>query len=99
VRGNVVAGPVCPVERPGDSSCAPRPVAGAKIVARGSGGTIAGSTASDATGLYFLPLAPGQYVIEPQPVAGLMGTAQAVTVTVPTGAPLQLDLTYDTGIR
>ncbi len=38
VSGIAQAGPVCPVERPGDPACDPRPVEGARItVARGHG--------------------------------------------------------------
>ncbi len=32
VSGRVTAGPTCPVERPGDPACQPRPVAGAVLV-------------------------------------------------------------------
>jgi hypothetical protein len=54
---------------------------------------------SDASGAYFLRLPPGTYEIVPQAVGGLMGVAAETTVTVPDGAPVQLDLQYDTGIR
>ena len=98
VRGIVLAGPTCPVERPGQSACV-RPVSGATILALDSAGREVGRAASDAGGAYFLPLAPGSYRIVPQPVQGLMGVAPESTVTVPQGMPAQLDLEYDTGIR
>ena len=60
---------------------------------------MAARTVSDSKGYYFLPLAPGKYTIEPQPVAGVMGTAQPVTVQVTAGPPSELDFNYDTGIR
>jgi hypothetical protein len=98
VRGLVLAGPTCPVERVGASPCV-RVVAGAEILARDGSGRIAARARSDGAGNYFLALAPGSYVVEPQPVGGLMGTAQPVAVEVTDGPPLELNLEYDTGIR
>jgi hypothetical protein len=98
VRGIVLAGPTCPVERPNESACV-RPVSGATILALDSAGGEAGRTVSDSTGAYFLRLPPGTYEIVPQAVPGLMGIAAAARVTVTAGAALQLDLRYDTGIR
>ena len=98
VAGTVYASPTCPVEQPGQSPCI-RTVAGAVIVALDSGGNEAARATSDATGAYFLPLAPGTYTIKPQPVEGLMGTATEQSITVTAGAPVRLDIDYDTGIR
>jgi len=98
VRGMVVAGPTCPVERPNESACV-RPVSGATILALDSARREAGRAVSDSSGSYFLRLPPGTYQIVPQAVSGLMGVAPATAVTVTDGAPLQLDLRYDTGIR
>ena len=98
VRGIVLAGPTCPVERPNESACV-RPVSGATILALDSAGGEAGRTVSDSTGSYFLRLPPGSYEIVPQAVPGLMGVTAAAKVTVTAGAALQLDLRYDTGIR
>jgi hypothetical protein len=98
VHGQVLAGPTCPVERPGESACV-RPVEGAVIVARDASGAVAGRAVTDTAGAYFLPLQPGNYTIEPQPVEGLLGTARPATVEVTAGPPATLDLSYDTGIR
>jgi hypothetical protein len=98
VRGVVLAGPTCPVERAGQSPCL-RVVPGAVIVARDASGTVVASATSDANGAYFLALAPGRYSIEPQPVQGLMGTASSQTAEVTAGPPLELTFEYDTGIR
>jgi len=98
VRGLVLAGPTCPVERADASPCV-RAVAGAEILARDESGRIAARAVSDAAGNYFLALAPGSYVIDPQPVRGLVGTAQPVAVEVTEGSPVDQDLEYDTGIR
>jgi hypothetical protein len=98
VLGRVTASPTCPVERPGESPCI-RTVAGAVILALDSNGREVARATSDAAGAYFLPLAPGTYRVVPQPVEGLMGTAAEQPVTVTSGAPVQLDFDYDTGIR
>lgn len=98
IRGVVLAGPTCPVERPDQSPCV-RSVPGATIVALDSARHEVARTESDASGAYFLRLPPSTYEVVPQAVEGLMGVAPETTVTVPSGAPVQLDLHYDTGIR
>jgi hypothetical protein len=74
-------------------------VSGATILALDSASHEVGRAVSDVSGAYFLRLSPGSYEIVPQAVEGLMGAAAKETVTVPDGAPIQLDLQYDTGIR
>jgi len=98
IRGVVLAGPTCPVERVGQSPCV-RALSGATILALDSTGHEVGRAVSDASGAYFLRLSPGTYEIVPQAVQGLLGVAAKTSVTVPDGAPVQIDLEYDTGIR
>ena len=94
------AGPTCPVERiPPDPACAPRPVAGAKILIKAGEGTIVATLETDANGAATIDLFPGTYAVEPQPAAGLLGTAAAQKVTVVDGAMTPVLLAYDTGIR
>ena len=94
------AGPTCPVERiPPDPACAPRPVADAKILIKAGDGTIVATLVTDANGAAIIDLFPGIYAVEPQPAAGLMGTAAAQKVTVVAGALTPVLLAYDTGIR
>jgi hypothetical protein len=102
VIGTVTAGPVCPVEKmPPDPRCAPRPVAGAVIVATGADGHEAGRATSAADGSYELTLTEtGTVLLTGLPVQGLMGQPQPVQVTVSSpGAVERVDLQYDTGIR
>lgn len=99
VGGRVTAGPTCPVERPGDPNCAARPVAGAVLVVRGSGGTEVARFTTDASGLYRVPLQPGDYTLVPQPVQGVMGTAPPAPFTVAAGRETAVQVDYDTGIR
>jgi hypothetical protein len=103
VRGSVTAGPVCPVERPGDSACAPRPVPGATILVETAGGAEVGRATTLADGSFaIIDLPAGDYVLVPQPVEGLLGTADRVSISVPadgTPLPSPLSIQYDTGIR
>lgn len=102
VTGVVTAGPVCPVERnPPDPSCAPRPVAGAVIVATDAAGQTVGRATSDADGSYLLIVGEtGTFVIKALPVTGLMGVPPSVTVTLALpSATARVDLVYDTGMR
>lgn len=101
VSGVVRAGPVCPVvTQPADPACDDRLVSGAvMLVTTPDGREVARATSGDDGG-FTLHLAPGDYVVVPQPVDGLMGTAAAVDVRVVAGeAPAPLSVTYDTGIR
>ena len=102
IHGVASAGPVCPVERPGESACAPRPVPGATIVVTTPSGAEVARTTTAADGTFTVDLAPGAYVLVPQAVDGLMGTAPSIQVTVPTAdspVPSPFTLLYDTGIR
>jgi hypothetical protein len=100
IAGIAVAGPVCPVETvPPDPGCAPRPVAGAVLVIRDGAGSEVARTTTEADGSFFVELPAGDYLVEPQPVEGLLGTAPALEVTVVDGIPAQVQIEYDTGIR
>lgn len=102
VAGIATAGPVCPVERPGDSACAPRVVAGATLVVTSAAGSEVVRVKTGTDGRFELNLPAGAYVLVPQPVEGLMGTAPSISFSVdaagaPSPTPLQVQ--YDTGIR
>jgi hypothetical protein len=100
LRGRVLAGPTCPVARPGQSGCDDRPVAGARIDVTTAAGAPVATLVSDAGGMFSARLAPGRYVLTPQPVEGLMGTAQPIEVNVAAGqSTAELTVSYDTGIR
>ncbi len=100
ISGIATAGPVCPVVRnPPDPGCAARPVGGAVIVVRDPAGSEVARTTTAAEGSFFVELGPGGYVVEPQAVNGLMGTAPPQNVTVQDGMVSRIQLDYDTGIR
>lgn len=102
IGGEALAGPTCPVEpaSPLPGQCAPRPVAGAVLVITDATGLelIRATTGSD--GRWTASVPAGTDTITPQPVAGLLGTARPVTVTVAAGSvPTAIEIDYDTGIR
>lgn len=101
VAGVAVARPVCPVETASpDPACVPRPVIGAEIAVRDTAGNVVGRASTDGDGDFSLALAPGTYRVEPQPVEGLMGTAEPFELVVEVGEPVtDLQVVYDTGIR
>ena len=95
----VVAGPTCPViSDPPDPACDARAVAGAELLVFGANGQQVASVRSDAQGRAELRLAEGRYTLRPQPVEGLMGTAEEVALVV-TASPEPIVVSYDTGIR
>ena len=100
IRGTATAGPVCPVEKnPPDPACAPRPVAGAVIIIRDTSGKEIARVTTANDGTYVAEVPAGNYVIEPQPVQGLLGTPGPTSVAVNKGATSLVDVGYDTGIR
>ncbi len=98
---HVQAGPVCPVERdPPDPACADRPVADAEIVVTDGSGRRIAVGRSNANGDLALTLPAGGYLLTPQPVNGVMGTARPMPLEVVAGASqAAVVIVYDTGIR
>jgi len=98
IRGVATAGPTCPVVRPNDPACADRPVAGVTVHVLDATGLEVATLQTDAAGSFTVALPPGQYRVQADAVAGLMGTAAPVDVTVTASLAL-VQLAFDTGIR
>jgi hypothetical protein len=98
ISGVAVAGPTCPVERPGDSACAPRPVPGAIVVVTDPSGEQVGQATTDAEGRFFVALPAGRYHLTAGAVDGLTGAPAPMEVVVSEGEAT-VELSYDTGIR
>ena len=100
LSGRVTAGPTCPVvTNPPDPNCADRAVQGAELVIEDQEGSEVARATSGADGAFSVALAPGTYRIVPQPVEGLMGTAEPVEIQIVVGEPVLVEIVYDTGIR
>jgi hypothetical protein len=95
IRGNVVAGPTCPVQREG-SPCPPRPWTGSVEATDEDGRSYSATTTND--GSFSLSVPPGSYTVVAVTGSGLpRGVPQ--TVTLSTGAQQTITLVVDTGIR
>jgi hypothetical protein len=95
IYGQVLAGPTCPVERPGEV-CGPRPWVGRVRATSEEGRTYEEDT--DDEGRYALDLPPGVYTVVAVTSGGPpTGIPQAIQV--PAGQPMRVDLEVDTGIR
>ena len=100
LQGIAVAGPTCPVVTdPPQSGCEDRPVEGARLVIVDDEGEEVVTATSGADGRFEVELAPGTYEVRPQPVEGLMHSAEPVSVVVAIGDPVEVTISYDTGIR
>lgn len=95
VRGTVLMGPACPVER-SDSPCPDRPVAASVVVTDATGARLAHAR-TDANGVFAIALAPGTYTVTATP-AGWPRSASA-DVTVRQGRYVPVRLVVDSGIR
>lgn len=99
VKGKVLLGPTCPVERiPPDPGCADKPYQTTiKVTNRSSSGVI-GETVSDAQGNFQINLPPGRYDLH---AAGgsVMPTCAPQAIEVIAGKTLEVTLSCDTGIR
>lgn len=100
IRGVAMAGPIFPVERPGQVNERPLPFAIITVQPAGGGPEIARQQA-DASGQFQIALGPGSYLIvplPPQPGSFLpRGIPQSVVVNP--GQYTQVTVHYDTGIR
>lgn len=101
IQVTAVAGPTCPVvSDPPDPDCDDRLVEGAEIVVQDEAGAQVARITTDADGTATVNLPPGRYVLVPQPVEGLMGTAPSVSVILVSGVDAEpVVIAYDTGIR
>jgi hypothetical protein len=100
VNLTLTAGPVCPVERiPPDPNCAPRPVADAEVIVLTAAGREVGRAKSDAAGKIQLTLPQGRYTIRPVSAAGGLPSAPEEVVVDVGSTPVDVALSYDTGIR
>jgi hypothetical protein len=100
LAGQALAGPTCPVETtPPDPACAPRPVPGAVLLVLDAGDERVAEIITDDEGRFSAAIAAGSYRLVPQPVEGLMGTAEPQDVTIEAGETTTVVVGYDTGIR
>jgi hypothetical protein len=96
ISGRVLLGPTCPVEQAGQSPCV-TPYSAVLVVTDAEDREVARTTAAQ-DGTFRIALAPGDYVVVPQP-GDPFPQAQPLDVTVVPGSFADIEINYDTGIR
>jgi hypothetical protein len=96
IQGTVLLGPTCPVEQAGQSPCV-TPYPGVLVITDTDEHQVARITAGG-DGRFRLALAPGDYVILPEP-GDPFPQAQPIDVTVVPGQFADVQVNYDSGIR
>lgn len=99
IRGVVLLGPTCPVERdPPDPKCADKPYSTTISVYRTGSSEIVETTQSDASGAFQFSLPPGNYTLQADGGAVLPRCASVDTVVEP-DSYVTTNIPCDTGIR
>jgi carboxypeptidase family protein len=97
IAGKVVLGPMCPVQQ-ANSPCPDKPIE-ADVTVTDSDGKRVATGRSHADGTYRISLPPGEYTVVARRPGGAFGFGKPVTVVVPAGTYVPLDLLVDSGIR
>jgi len=99
VRGTVLLGPTCPVERiPPDPACAEKPYATAIVVYHANSTMPFMLGNSDATGAFKFSLPPGDYTLKAGGTS-MLPRCNQIDVTVAANGYATADISCDTGIR
>ena len=99
IEGQVLIGPTCPVLREG-TPCLDQPYQATIAVWNAERTEKVHTFTTDEDGRFRVPLAPGEYYIDPQsPNPGVPPTPIPQTVTVPPDRFVQITIQYDSGIR
>jgi hypothetical protein len=99
IRGTVLLGPTCPVQRmPPDPGCADKPYATDISVYRTGSSEVFATTQSDASGMFEFSLPPGNYTLRADGGA-VMPTCASVDTVVGPSAYVTTNIPCDTGIR
>jgi hypothetical protein len=96
VTGLVTAGPVSPVDRPGQANTAQ--VTKGQVIARAHDGSAARRADIGADGTYRLELPPGRYTLTAEGTGAMRCNPEDTQVPAG-GGPVHVDITCDTGIR
>lgn len=97
VTGHALAGPTCPVERPGQPGCEPAPVKG--VVELAQGDRVVSSATLDADGSYAVEVPVGSYQVTVDVGGGPFPMCEPLDVEVTADGEVVADISCDTGIR
>lgn len=96
IEGVALLGPICPVQRPDDPACEPRPHEADVVVF--AEGRFVTSFRTGTDGRFRVGLPPGVYRLVPES-GDPFPVAQEEVVEVVAGAYTEVTLSFDTGIR
>ena len=101
IKGVVLLGPTCPVERiPPDPQCADRPYITALVATTPDGSRTIAQFSSDSMGKFSVDIPPGNYVVRQAPGSSSpFPRCSSDNVTVKSGTYADLTVYCDTGIR
>jgi len=97
VSGQVLAGPTCPVEQPGDTNCEPVPVQG--TVQFTQDGDVSDSVKIEPSGNFSIEIPAGLYTVVIDTGDNIFPTCSPVDVEVVANVDSEVDVFCDTGIR
>jgi hypothetical protein len=98
IRGSVLLGPTCPVERI-SSPCPPHVLADTRVEALDMNGDLRASVVSDADGRFEMQLDPGEYVLTAVIEGDTARSAKGSSVRVRSGEVTRANVLVDSGIR
>ena len=99
IEGQVLIGPMCPVVQQG-TPCPDKPYQATIVIWNADRTKEIVTIRTKSDGRFRVPLAPGDYYIDPQPPdSGGPPTPIPQTVTVPPDRFVQITVQYDSGIR
>jgi hypothetical protein len=96
IQGTVLLGPTCPVQT-AERPCPDKPIA-ADLVVTDAGGARVASGHSGKDGRFRIATPPGTYEVKATNLGG-MQLSKPVSVTVPTGRFIEVNVPVDSGIR
>jgi hypothetical protein len=96
IRGRVLLGPTCPVQRIGQTCV--RPYQATITIRSEATGKLIARVRSSATGRFRIPLAPGTYLLAPQ-TGRPYPRSSPLTATVHGDRYASVVISYDSGIR
>lgn len=99
IYGKVTLGPINPVIREGEENKNERPFQATIIVKDKSGSREIKRFSSDENGDFRVYLAPGTYLLDPLSVNSMPPTGKSEIVTVKPNEFIEVNISYDSGIR
>ena len=99
IKGNVLLGPICPAEDPGNPACDHRPYETRLVVTASDQVQIVKEFSSDKQGMFYVALPPGEYAIRSATIADTLPYCSSDTIKVTEGRVASVTVNCDSGLR